>query len=89
MDGSAEPTQKLQSSGSDHKPIVLAQTKPQTADSDPRKTDENEEQTPKSGTAATENNEENSNDSASKPLKPFTPSEEIAAEQAVDFPVDI
>jgi hypothetical protein len=27
--------------------------------------------------------------SKTKPLKPFNPSEEIAAEQAVDFPVDI
>lgn len=32
---------------------------------------------------------EQSNKAKSKPLKPFVPSEEIAAEQAVDFPVDI
>jgi hypothetical protein len=37
--------------------------------------------------------DDNSNDPSAKsesaPLKPFKPSEEIAAEQAVDFPVDI
>jgi cell division protein FtsN len=37
----------------------------------------------------TENSVKNSNDSETKPLKPFVPSEKIPAEQAVDFPVDI
>jgi hypothetical protein len=32
---------------------------------------------------------EQSKKAKSKPLEPFVPSEEIAAEQAVDFPVDI
>ena len=34
-------------------------------------------------------NSEQSAKSGKTPLKPFKPSEEIAAEQAVDFPVDI
>ena len=34
-------------------------------------------------------NKDSSTKSKTKPLKPFNPSEEIAAEQAVDFPVDI
>ena len=42
-----------------------------------------------SGAETTENSNKNSNDSETKSLKPFVPSEEIAAEQAVDFPVDI
>ena len=32
---------------------------------------------------------EQSSQPKTEPLKPFRPSEEIAAEQAVDFPVDI
>jgi len=36
-----------------------------------------------------EKDSQNSNEAESKPLKPFVPSEEIPADQAVDFPVDI
>ncbi len=36
-----------------------------------------------------EKDSQNSNETESKPLKPFVPSEEIPADQAVDFPVDI
>ena len=36
-----------------------------------------------------EKDSQNSNETGSKPLKPFVPSEEIPADQAVDFPVDI
>jgi hypothetical protein len=89
IDGSAEPIRKLQSPESEHKPIVLAQANPQTAESETRTTIKNNEQEPKSGTATTENDNRTQDDSATKPLKPFKPSEEIAAEQAVDFPVDI
>ena len=42
---------------------------------------------PESGTETV--NKEQSTKSKTVPLKPFRPSEEIAAEQAVDFPVDI
>ena len=38
---------------------------------------------------ATADDEEKPSDEASKPLKPFVPSEKIPGDQAVDFPVDI
>lgn len=85
----AGQTQKLYLFGFKHQSIFVAQNNSQATDDETRKTNEKEDQASKSGTAATEKKKNKSNDSASKPLKPFKPSEEIAAEQAVDFPVDI
>ena len=85
----AEPTQKLHTPEFNGKSIVIAQNNPPTTDRGSQTTEENEDQASESGTATTENEIKRSNDSDSKPLKPFKPSEEIAAEQAVDFPVDI
>ena len=69
------------------KSIVLAENEPTSTESETTK--ENRDQTPESGAQVKENRSNTSNDAETKPLKPFKPSEEIAAEQAVDFPVDI
>ena len=71
------------------KSIVLADKEPQAGEIGDQTTNENANQPSESGTETTENSRNNSNNAERKPLKPFRPSEEIAAEQAVDFPVDI
>ena len=50
---------------------------------------ENEETTAGDNAQGAPGTNDPSAKSESDPLKPFNPSEEIAAEQAVDFPVDI
>ena len=85
----AAQTQKRYLSGPTHQSFFLAQNNSQATDNESRKTNEKEDQATKSGTIKTEKNKNKSKDSAPKSLKPFKPSEEIAAEQAVDFPVDI
>jgi len=70
-------------------PILLAEDKENTAADNaqgaPGANDPVSE--PESGPET--DNKDSSAESKTKPLKPFNPSEEIAAEQAVDFPVDI
>jgi hypothetical protein len=85
----ADPTQQLNTPEFNGQSIVIAQNNAPTPDRGSQKTEENEDQASESGTAETENEIKSSNNSELKPLKPFKPSEEIAAEQAVDFPVDI
>ena len=71
------------------KSIVMAENEQRAAENRSQSTDENQERTAKPEAAAKENSGNNADGAATKPLKPFKPSEEIAAEQAVDFPVDI
>ena len=66
--------------------IVVAENESKAADNDSQSTNENKDQAPSSDTTA---REKSGNDAETKPIKPFKPSEEIAAEQAVDYPVDI
>jgi len=68
---------------------VLAENKSRAAENKNQSTNENKDQAPDSETADKEKSSNNSNDAEAKPLKAFKPSEEIAADQAVDFPVDI
>jgi hypothetical protein len=70
-------------------PILLAENEGNTAgDNAQGATGANETVSePESGPDS--NPKDPSAKSKSVPLKPFNPSEEIAAEQAVDFPVDI
>ncbi len=89
MDSPVGQIQILHALEIESRSIIMAQTGSQTANSDTQKTSPKEDQTLKTGAAKTENSKKDSKDSASKSLKPFKPSEEIAAEQAVDFPVDI
>jgi len=85
----AERTQSIHPFELIRQSIVVAQNEPDAVESNRQPANENENQAPDSGTAASEKNGNNPDDTAAKPLKPFKPSEEIAAEQAVDFPVDI
>lgn len=89
------PDEPIERTGSIHtfelnrKPIVVAENEPQAAENESRSTNENKDQSPDSETAERQKSDNNSNAAATKPIKPFRPSEEIAAEQAVDYPVDI
>ena len=69
--------------------IYLAQNEPEAAESESQPTNENKEQSTESGAEDKEKSGNISKEAETKPIKPFKPSEEIAAEQAVDFPVDI
>ncbi len=88
-DTPAERTKSIHTFEYNRKSIVVAENEPEAAESGSQTTNENKDQASESGAEATENGCNNSNNAATKPLKPFKPSEEIAAEQAVDFPVDI
>lgn len=86
----AEQTKRIQPFELSQKSIVLAQNdEAGAAESDGQSADENKDQAPQSETADSQKSGNNSDDAATRPIKPFKPSEEIAAEQAVDFPVDI
>ena len=71
------------------KPMRLAENEENTAGEKAQTAtgNKNPVSEPESGTETV--NKEQSTKSKTVPLKPFKPSEEIAAEQAVDFPVDI
>ena len=71
------------------KSIVVADKIQQSAESEGQTTEENKTQAPNSETAEKEKSGNNSKNAETKSIKPFKPTEEIAAEQAVDFPVDI
>jgi hypothetical protein len=77
-----EQTQNIHPFELDRQSFVLAEN-------DIQPTKENQDQVPAPKTAESDKEGSASDDAATKPLKPFKPSEEIAAEQAVDFPVDI
>jgi hypothetical protein len=71
------------------KPIVLAQNQENTAgDKDQTATGTKDRVSETKSGSATDHKDPPAK-SKTAPLKPFKPSEEIAAEQAVDFPVDI
>jgi len=67
----------------------LAQNEPQDPEIGSQTAKKNQDQAPDSETADIEKSGNSANDTETKPITPFKPSEEIAAEQAVDFPVDI
>jgi hypothetical protein len=71
------------------KPVMLAENKKSAAGNNAQTTAgaDGPEKEPESGPEA--DNKDPSAKSETAPLKSFKPSEEIAAEQAVDFPVDI
>jgi hypothetical protein len=85
----AERTKSLHPFELSRQSIVVAENEPDRTESGGQPANENENQAPDSGTADSEKSGSDSDDAATKPIKPFKPSEEIAAEQAVDFPVDI
>ena len=88
-DTPAERAQNIHTFELNRDSIVVAENQSEAADNDSQSTNENKDQAPSSDTAARERSGKNSDDAETKPIKPFKPSEEIAAEQAVDYPVDI
>jgi len=85
----ADRTKSIHRLEFNRKSIVVAENEPAASDSGSQTTTDNKDQAPDSGAADKEKSGNNTNDTETKPLKPFKPSEEIAAEQAVDYPVDI
>jgi hypothetical protein len=85
----AERTKSFRPIVFNRKSIVLAENDSQASKNESQSINENRDQAPDTGVADREKSGNISKDAESKPLKPFKPSEEIAAEQAVDFPVDI
>ena len=65
--------------------VVLAQNDESTSEESDQT--ESDSATGKADEAA--DDDKKSSEAESKPLKPFVPSEQIAGEQAVDFPADI
>ena len=85
----AERTKSIHPFGFNRISIVVAENEREAAESGSQTTNENKDQTSESGAEVKKNSSNNSKDAEPKPLNPFKPTEEIAAEQAVDFPVDI
>ena len=82
-------TESMPSTTVRQKPIMLAENEENTAGDKAQTATGIKDQAsePESGLAT--DKKDSSAKSKTAPLKPFKPSEEIAAEQAVDFPVDI
>ncbi|MGB9437585.1 MAG: hypothetical protein WCB15_06560 [Desulfobacterales bacterium] len=72
-----------------HKPIMLAQNEDDTAGDKDRTATATGDRVSEVESGSVADPKDPSANSKAAPLKPFKPSEEIAAEQAVDFPVDI
>ena len=88
-DSPAEQAKNIHTAELNRKSIVVAENESGAAENGSRSTNENMDQAPSSDTADRDKNDKNPEDVETKPIKPFKPSEEIAAEQAVDFPADI
>ena len=71
------------------KPIMLAQNEKDTAGDKDRTATATGDRVSEAESGSVADPKDPSANSKAAPLKPFKPSEEIAAEQAVDFPVDI
>lgn len=69
--------------------IVLAENEQNTTENQSQAATDKESQTPEPVEETFEGRRNILPDEKKKSLKPFVPSEEIAAEQAVDFPVDM
>ena len=88
-DSQAEGNIRIQIFELNRESTVLAENKSRAAESEGRSVNENEDQATDSETAGKKKSSIHSNDAETKPFKAFKPSEEIPADQAVDFPVDI
>jgi hypothetical protein len=71
------------------KPMLLAENEENTAGEKAQTATGTKDPVSEPESGPETGNQEQSAKSKTAPLKPFKPSEEIAAEQAVDFPVDI
>ena len=70
-------------------PILLAENEETTAGDNAQGAPGTNDPVSEPESSPDDDSKDPSAESESAPLKPFNPSEEIAAEQAVDFPVDI
>jgi len=87
--GISEITEFMHSTALNTETIRLAENEGSTPNNDEESQAASENEVVKSGSESGAGKSEQSTKAKSKSLKPFVPSEEIAAEQAVDFPVDI
>ena len=71
------------------KPMMLAENEENTAGEKAQTATGTKDPATETESGPESDNKNTSAKSKTAPLKPFRPSEEIAAEQAVDFPVDI
>ena len=71
------------------KPMMLAENAENTAGEKAQPATGTKDPVSEAESGPETDNKEQSTKAKTAPLKPFRPSEEIAAEQAVDFPVDI
>ena len=88
-DPQVEQMQSIHLLESPRESILIAENEHKAADGQSQATDEYQSQPAKPKAAVEDNTGKQADGAATKPLKPFKPSEQIAAEQAVDFPVDI
>jgi hypothetical protein len=84
-----ERTEIMPSTTAGQTPLMLAENEENTAGKKAQKTTGTNGRVSEPESGFETDNKEPSTKSKTAPLKPFRPSEEIAAEQAVDFPVDI
>ena len=87
--GNPERREIVPSTTAWQKPIMLAQNEKDTAGDKDRTATATGDRVPEVESGSVADPKDPSANSKAAPLKPFKPSEEIAAEQAVDFPVDI
>ena len=82
-------TESMPSTTVRQKPMMLAENEENTAGDKSQTATGIKDQASEPESAPGTDKKDPSAKSKTAPLKPFKPSEEIAAEQAVDFPVDI
>ena len=87
--GVSEIAEPMYSTALNTKTIRLADNKNSTPNSNQTSQPASDNETVQSVSESRPGKSVPSTKAKSKPLKPFVPSEKIAAEQAVDFPVDI
>ncbi len=88
-DNLAESTRQYRSRITESNPVVLAQNTAETSKESERARGEKENTSSDSSISTKEGSGNKAREAETRQVKPFKPSEEIAAEQAVDFPWDI
>ena len=82
-------TEIIPSTGVRQRPTMLAENEENTAGEKAQPATGTKDAVSEAKSGPETDDKQQSTASKTAPLKPFRPSEEIAAEQAVDFPVDI
>ncbi len=83
------PTACINLFESSRQPIILAENEQKKSNGGRKPQTGNGDQNINAEKKFEEKNGKTENEASKKPMRPFKPSEEIAAEQAVDFPWDI